>query len=276
MIELFDKDRFIMDRKSSKGNQLKFKKDDYWYKTDYLGYEGLVEYTISKLLKYSSLNKDEYVEYELDQIQYNDSVFNACKSKDFTEDYNLITLERLFKDIYGTGLNQIIYSIENIDDRLKTLVEQVERVTGLKNFGIYMNKVLTIDAMSLNEDRHTHNLAVLMNDKGDFKLSPIFDNGAGLMSDLTIEYPLTIDVIQKANIVKSKTICDSFNTQLEVSEKLYGNNLFFNYGYKQIKDIVDVADNYSLEIKQRVIDLLLETKRRYNYLFKKYKNIQMW
>ena len=268
MIELFDKDRFTMDRQSSKGNQLKFQKDGYWYKADYLGYEGLAEYTISKLLKYSSLRKDEYVEYELDQIRYNDSVFNACKSKDFTEDYNLITLERLFKDIYGTGLNKIIYSIENIDDRLKILVEQVERVTGLKDFGIYMNKVLTIDALFLNEDRHTHNLAVLTNDKGDFKLSPIFDNGAGLMSDSTIEYPLTIDVIKRIDTVKSKTICDSFNEQLEASERLYGNNLFFNYGYKQIKDIVDKAENYSSGIKQRVIDLLLETKRRYDYLFK--------
>ena len=268
MIELFDKDRFILDRQSSKGNQLKFKKDGYWYKADYLGYEGLVEYTVSKLLMYSNLKKDEYVEYELDQIKYNDSIFNVCKSKDFTEGYNLITLERLFKSIYGTGLNKIIYSIENLDDRLKTLVEQVERVTGLKDFGIYMNKVLTIDALFLNEDRHTHNLAVLTNDKGDFKLSPIFDNAAGLMSDSTIEYPLTIDVIKKINIVKSKTICDSFYEQLQASEKLYGNNLFFNYGYNQIKAIVDKADNYSPEIKQRVIDLLLETKRRYKYLFK--------
>ncbi|MBO6109647.1 MAG: hypothetical protein J6P12_02085, partial [Methanobrevibacter sp.] len=148
------------------------------------------------------------------------------------------------------------------------LVEQVERVTGLKDFGIYMNKVLTIDAMFLNEDRHTHNLAVLTNDKGDFKLSPIFDNGAGLMSDSTIEYPLTIEVINKISAVKSKTICDSFYEQLKASEKLYGNNLFFNYEHKQIKEIVDIADNYSIEIKQRVIDLLLETKRRYNYLFK--------
>ena len=269
MIELFDKDRFVMDRQSSKGNQLKFRKDGYWYKADYLGYEGLVEYTVSKLLRYSNLKENEYVEYELDQIKYNDSVFNACKSKDFSEDYNLITLERLFKDIYGTGLNKIIYSIENIDDRLKILVEQIERVTGLKDFGIYMNKVLTIDALFLNEDRHTHNLAVLTNDKGDFKLSPIFDNGAGLMSDLTIEYPLTIEVLNKINVVKSKTICDSFYEQLEASEKLYGNNLFFNYKYNQIKDIVDKADNYSSEIKQRVIDLLLETKRRYSYLFKK-------
>ena len=47
---------------------------------------------------------------------------------------------------------------------------QVERITGLKDFGIYLNKLLTIDALFVNEDRHMHNIAVLMNQKGDFAL----------------------------------------------------------------------------------------------------------
>lgn len=51
---------------------------------------------------------------------------------------------------------------------MKFLVEQVERVTGLRNFGIYMNQLFTIDALFLNEDRHTHNMAVLMDGEGRF------------------------------------------------------------------------------------------------------------
>ena len=39
-------------------------------------------------------------------------------------------------------------------------------MTGLQNFGVYMNKLLTIDAFFLNEDRHMHNIAVLMNGEG--------------------------------------------------------------------------------------------------------------
>ena len=46
------------------------------------------------------------------------------------------------------------------------LVEQIERITGLKEFGKYMNKLFTLDALILNEDRHTHNIAVLMNSQG--------------------------------------------------------------------------------------------------------------
>ena len=56
---------------------------------------------------------------------------------------------------------------------MKFLVEQVERVTGLRNFGIYMNQLFTIDALFLNEDRHTHNMAVLMDGEGRFSLRPV-------------------------------------------------------------------------------------------------------
>jgi hypothetical protein len=67
MVELFAEDIKTENRQSSKGNQLKFERDGIWYKTDYLGYEGLSEYVISKLLSFSTLNKDEYVDYDLEQ-----------------------------------------------------------------------------------------------------------------------------------------------------------------------------------------------------------------
>ncbi len=47
MVELFEEDLKEDGRKSSKGNQLKWKKDGIWYKSDYTGYEGLAEYLIS-------------------------------------------------------------------------------------------------------------------------------------------------------------------------------------------------------------------------------------
>lgn len=60
-------------------------------------------------------------------------------------------------------------------------------MTGLQNFGVYMNKLLTIDAFFLNEDWHMHNIAVLMNGKGDYAYCPIFNNGAGLLADTTMD-----------------------------------------------------------------------------------------
>lgn len=268
MIKLYESDIHGLDRQSSKGNQLKFKCKGIWYKTDYLGYEGLSEYVISKLLKFSSLAPDEYVDYELEQIDYNGRIFNGCRSKDLTGGWNLITLERLFKDRYGYGLNQVIYSTPGHEDRLKILVEQVERTTGLKDFGIYMSKLLTIDALFLNEDRHTHNIAVLVNEKGEFRLSPVFDNGAGLLSDTRIEYPMSEDPLKLIGTVKAKTFCDSFAEQLETAEKLYGDNISFSFGYKDVKAIVDAADIYPEDMRQRVTDIVMSMRNRYGYLFK--------
>ena len=58
------------DRQSSKGNQLKWENEGIWYKADYTGYEGLVEYMIFHLLKKSSLAENEFVCYDLEEIKY--------------------------------------------------------------------------------------------------------------------------------------------------------------------------------------------------------------
>lgn len=64
MIQLSDKDIRLNNRQSSKGNQLKWYSNNIWYKADYTGYEGLAEYMISSLLKYSTLESSEYVIYQ--------------------------------------------------------------------------------------------------------------------------------------------------------------------------------------------------------------------
>lgn len=50
----------------------------------------------------------------------------------------------------------MLWQMDDAEQRLCFLEKQVERITGLRGFGIYINKLLTIDAVFLNEDRHTH------------------------------------------------------------------------------------------------------------------------
>ena len=68
MVELFEKNIAETENRSSKGNQLKWRNGDIWYKADYTGYEGLAEYVISHLITNSSLASDEYVLYTLDKV----------------------------------------------------------------------------------------------------------------------------------------------------------------------------------------------------------------
>lgn len=134
MIELFEQNIRTNERQSSKGNQLKWENNGIWYKADYTGYEGLAEYMISHLLKKSTLAEDEFVCYDLEKIKYGTVIYNGVKSKNFLkEDWQIITLERLFKNFFGESLYQSLYRIPEHEERLRFLVQQVERMTGLQN-----------------------------------------------------------------------------------------------------------------------------------------------
>ncbi len=269
MVELFKQDIKRNEIHSSKGNQLKWENNGIWYKADFTGYEGLTEYTISHLLKMSSLEPNEYVVYDLEQIKYNTNIYNGVKSANFLKDgWQIITLERLFKNYFGESLNKAIYSMENHKERLRFLVEQVKRITGLSEFGAYMSKLLTIDGLFLNEDRHTHNIAVLMNEEGLFDYCPIFDNGAALLADTTMDYPTTGDTYKLMTSVKAKTICPSFDEQIDIAESLYGVNISLSFKEKDVRHILDNVTEYPEEIKDRVYNIVLAQMRKYGYLFK--------
>ena len=268
MIELFEQDIRTNDRQSSKGNQLKWENEGMWYKADYAGYEGLAEYMISHLLEQSSLSPSEYALYNLEQIKYKSSIYCGVKSRSFLQkDWQIITLERLFKNFSGESLYKATYKIGNHEERMIFLVEQVERITGLTEFGKYLNKLFTIDALFLNEDRHMHNIAVLMNGKGEFAYCPIFDNGAGLLSDTTMDYPMNDDIYQLMDNVKSKTICSDFDEQLDISESLYGENIQFWFSEKDVQHLLEKADIYPEQQKNRVETIMRMQMRKYQYLF---------
>lgn len=268
MVELFEQDIRTNDRQSSKGNQLKWENNGIWYKADYTGYEGLAEYLISHLLRKSTLSENEYVVYELEEIKYKNTCYMGVKSKNFLlEGWQIITLERLFANFFHESLYKSIYKIETYEDRLLFLVEQIERITGLREFGTYMNKLLTIDAMFLNEDRHMHNIAVLMNQDGKFAYCPIFDNGASLLSDMLMDYPIGGDLYKMLGDVQSKTLGEDFDKQLDASEWLYKANLKFHFQKKDVKNILENATLYSEEEKERVEQIIYLQMKKYQYLF---------
>lgn len=247
MVELFEQNIRTNTRQSSKGNQLKWENEGTWYKADYTGYEGLAEYVISHLLKYTNLKEDEYVLYEPEQIKYKRQIYNGVRSRTFIDgDWQIITLERLFKYVYNESLTSVLWHMSDVKERLEFLVNAVKNITGLNNFGGYICRLFTIDAFFLNEDRHMHNIAVLMNGKGEYKYCPVFDNGAGLLSDITMDYPMGQDIYQMISEVKSKSVSQDFDEQLDVAENLYGQNLHFLFTKKNVRDIVNNADMYQI------------------------------
>lgn len=269
IIELFEQDIRTNDRQSSKGNQLKWKKNEIWYKADYTGYEGLAETVISGLLKSSTLASSEFVRYEPVEIRYKTRTFTGVASEDFLKNgWQIITLERLFRTFSGASLTETLWQMTSVEDRFLFITDQVERITHLKDFGEYLNILFTIDALFLNEDRHMHNIAVLMNEKGLFDYCPVFDNGAGLLADTTFDYPMDGDLFLLMDSVKAKTISADFDEQLDISEKICGSNISFSFNRQDVTDILKTIEIYPEAQKKRVEDIIAARMRKYCYLFK--------
>lgn len=170
---------FLVDTEgTSDGTQLKFFKDGYWYKEDNEGCEGEVEYLVSKLLTFSTLKPEEYVVYEQGKI--NDK--SGCRSKTFlTPEQSFVTLERLHCNVVGIPLFEKIKEFKYIGDKASYVIEFCKQTVGLE-LTDYFKKIFTLDYIMLNEDRHFHNLGIIMNADGSYRSAPIFDNGKSLLN----------------------------------------------------------------------------------------------
>ena len=81
-----------------------------------------------------------------------------------------------------------------------------------------------MDALFLNDDRHSNNIAVLECD-GKYDYCPIFDNGAGLFSNMRTA---SMDIEPKALIVaqRAHSFGMTFNRQAGAVRALYGKQLY--------------------------------------------------
>lgn len=172
-------DDFLVDTEgTSDGTQLKFFKDGYWYKGDNEGCEGEVEYLVSKLLTFSTLKPKEYVVYEQGKI--NGKL--GCRSKTFlSPTQSFVTLERLHGNVTGVPLFEKIKEFNGIEGKAAYVIGFCKQTVGL-DLTDYFRKVFTLDYIVLNEDRHFHNLGIIMNADGSYKPAPIFDNGKSLLN----------------------------------------------------------------------------------------------
>lgn len=179
MFDVKISDGFLVDTEgTSDGTQLKFFKDGYWYKEDNEGCEGEVEYLVSKLLEFSTLKPEDYVVYEQGKINGR----RGCRSKSFlTSSQSFVTLERLHTNVTGVPLFAKIKALKDINSAAPYAIGFCREAVGL-DLTDYFRKIFTLDYIVLNEDRHFHNLGIIMNADGSYKPAPIFDNGKSLLN----------------------------------------------------------------------------------------------
>ena len=250
-VKLSDKEIIESANHSSKGNQPKWCVKSIWYKADHMGYEGLAEVVISRLLKKTNITN--FVEYYPVKIEFSNYNRNGCYSYNFLKkDEELVPIERLHRLYEGVGLSVKLKEIKSVKEKISYTVDFVEKVTGLKNFGEYLTAMLEIDAFFLNEDRHTNNIALIRNaETREFRLCPYFDQGLSLLSDLE-GFWLDGDTDKHIMRVEAKPF-GSFNSQVSATRELYGKQFEINFTINDVEEALsDMTEYYNDEIIKRV------------------------
>ena len=220
--------KLITDKKiaetSSKGNQEKWLEDSTWYKLDQFGYEALAEVMTSKLLEHSNIESETpftFVRYEMKKVKVHGRERTACASKNFLKNgQSILTVNALFRQLSNQPLTKQLAKLPSDKKRIEYLAHSVTEMTGLTDFGTYLATLFAVDALILNDDRHLNNIAVI-EENGKFSYCPIFDNGAGLLSNMQI---LRTDIEPKG-LMKSLTASPfgmTFNRSLSTSRSLFG------------------------------------------------------
>ena len=191
------------------GIQSKYLFNNYYYKVDKQGSEGISEELVSLLLKHSSLKDNEYVKYECGLINSK----YGCRSLNFidNEKERLLSFNDLHFQIKGVRLDWYMHNF-SMEERINYTINFFKENTGL-DITNYLQKCITLDYIVCNIDRHFSNLAIIIDDKNIFKPAPIFDNGASLMSTMSIMRTKSID--ENLEELKAKPFSDNINEMYE-------------------------------------------------------------
>ena len=91
-----------------------------------------------------------------------------------------VTIYRLYYNEFGKNLAKVCSGFDTMEERIRYVVKFVLESTNV-DISDYLRKIITLDYLILNEDRHFNNLALICGDNG-FKCAPIFDNGMSLLT----------------------------------------------------------------------------------------------
>ena len=234
---------------SSKGNQEKWydQVSDLWYKLDQFGYEALAETVISTVLEQSNIQTDTpftFVRYHMERLRVHGRERTGCSSKNFLQPGQaLITINRLLSSYLGKPLREKLVRLPSDKKRIAYLAEATAELTGLELFPQYLTLLFEVDALFCNDDRHLNNIAVI-EQNGKFDYCPIFDNGAGLLSNTQLS---PMDILPPALIsaLQARPFNTTFTRQMNTARSLYGMQLVMpKLTTSDIREVLGPVLNY--------------------------------
>lgn len=229
------KEYIFLQKTSSKGTQEKYYKDNYWYKIDRCGNEGMAELLASVVLNCS--NVENFVNYE--QCSINGKT--GCRSRNFLKhEEEFLTFQNLYSIYEGGSLTNRISEFQDVKQRMDFVIEFIRKITKI-DITEYLSQILSLDMLILNEDRHFHNLGIIKTATG-YRTAPVFDNGYSLLCDYNRYYPfLTMDeLIEKIDTATAYPFSGSFEMQALTAG--FGLKIDYSEVFSCFKDITDCRE----------------------------------
>lgn len=157
------------------GYQTKFTspKGGYWYKEDFKGGEALAEVLVSTFLRSCNyMTSKDFVSYYFKHTSVASFDLRTCVSPNFLQKEEQFIS---FKDL----LSLVHYSTETLVDFDSKLnfIDSVFQQTAGQSFREELLRMLTLDVMFRNTDRHLSNFGIILASNGSIRFAPIFDNG---------------------------------------------------------------------------------------------------
>lgn len=160
------------------GYQTKFTSPNggYWYKEDFKGGEALAEVLVSTFLRscHYRTSKD-FVPYDFKYNSVNSFDIKTCVSPNFLQKGEQFIS---FKDLLKISVSSETKLVD-FDSKLD-YIDSVFQQTVSQSFRFELLRLLTLDVMFRNTDRHLSNFGIILTPNGSIRFAPIFDNGLAL------------------------------------------------------------------------------------------------
>ena len=271
IVKLYTRD--VVAATSSKGNQEKWydKETNAWYKLDRIGFEALSEAVASEILrKYSNIETElgyQIVPYHIDSVDVHKAKRNASISPNFLkEGQSIQTAYHILKRVLGPDYQKVLADEKTIPNRLKKIVDTIETISGLQNFGQYLTLLFEVDALIANEDRHLNNIAII-EENGTYQYCPLFDNGEGFMLD-NVKYPFDVETKGLMKHLRAKPFQCRFGTLLSAARDLYGTQLKITCSAGEIAEVIEAylewyQPMFTPFLKDRILDVMILQMKKY-------------
>lgn len=238
----------------SKGNQSKYRTAEWFIKEDYLGYEGLSEVVASRLARELNI---PCVRYEPCIITSEYAKRTGCCSKVHPNLEKEITLGKVLEQTSELTFEEIIADYKTTSAKIEAVGRIVSKVIPEDVYFKTLNRLFSLDAIILNEDRHIFNIGFYQGEFGIYEL-PVYDNGAAFASDLTMDYPIGMPWQACIKEIKAKPFTLSFHEQRMALNKKFGNPIEYKpYILIQTSDLYHYYDEQYINRVEKILDYQL-------------------